>query len=158
MRRCYRRLAALTVTALLLALAPVAGAAGTPETDSAKPRVSFSTGDRAILVGAVAGSEWTELRGTATDLGGSGVGAVSLTYCANAWKSDHGMGCGSSPVPTVGALFVRDASVVCAGAHRRRCTWAAPAPQQPGQYLVVATATDASGNRRSTRPLFITVV
>jgi hypothetical protein len=157
MRPMSRPWLAAGLVALLLA-AVTAGPSAAAPTDTTAPRVHFTTGDRSVLVAAPVGTEWTEVRGTATDIGGKGLTAVSVTYCANAWKSEHGMGCGTQPVPTVDALVDRTATLTCAGSATRRCSWAVSAPLQPGQYLVVASATDAAGNQRSTRPLFVTVV
>ena len=137
---------------------PAVGVSAAAPRDTTPPRVHFTTDDQSVLVGAVAGSEWTELRGTATDIAGSGVRRVTLTYCANAWKTEHGMGCGTGPIPTVRALFDLDATMLCARGTHRRCSWSVRAPLQPGQYLVMATATDASANERSARPIFVTVI
>ena len=158
MRPMLRVGAVAGLVAMALAGPAVGVSAAAASRDTNPPRVRFTTNDDAILVGAAAGGEWTELRGTATDIGGSGVSRVTLIYCANAWKTENGMGCGTGPIPTVKALFVREATMLCVRDTHRRCSWSVRAPLQPGQYLVMATATDASGNERSTRPIFVTVL
>lgn len=152
----WRRMLTGAMTALLFLLAAAAPAGAAR--DSARPGVVFTTRQDTILLGAPAESDWTSVRGSATDAA-SGVKKVIVTFCANARRLDGGgWTCGSTGPAVLSPLSQRKAAVSCEGGARRRCRWSVTAPLEPGSYLVVAKAVDRSGNSRSAGPLFITVV
>lgn len=52
----------------------------------------------------------------------------------------------------------RAATLACADATRRSCTWTVSSPSTPGQYTVTAQATDRAGNVGNSEPANVTVV
>ena len=153
-----RRTALLICTLLLVggSTAPAAAA-----DDTTKPRIRITTEDGATRVGApieAIESEESQVAGVAKDLRGSGIKRVTVIYCANARRiAGGGYSCGTGAL-TPDAVTTVKARVTCRNTTKRRCTWTAAVPTQPGNYLVIAEARDRAGNRRQSGPVFITVV
>jgi hypothetical protein len=137
--------------ALVLLLAAVAAPAAARARDYTAPKLSFSTQDGDVLVGAPAASEVSTVAGVARD-GGSGIRRVVVTYCAGS-KNNGGWTCSSTLIGS-GISTVR-AELDCEAA---RCDWAALVPSEPGMYLAFAKAVDRAGNVRHEGPIEITVV
>ena len=158
-----KRFAAVAIAVCMAVLAAAPASAATA--DRTRPKVRFTTANDTVLVASPAAlpaeqaAELTQVRGTATDIGGRGIRKVTVTFCGNAWRQPNGSyGCGTVGPALVSPFSTRAASVGCTSKNRQRCVWTTPVPSSPGSYLVVATAEDLAGNRRSVGPIFITVL
>lgn len=133
-----------------------------PRTDRKPPVVTIAARDGDVKLGSPTtlpvASGLTRISGTATD-GWTGVRRVWLTLCSGGWKdANGGWGCGSRPIVGTYTHVTVPTELTC-GPLRRRCTWTAPAPVEPEQYLVWARARDRAGNFFITpEPVLITVV
>lgn len=153
-----RRLASI-VMVIPLVLAVAAPASAAPVRDRRPPTVRFTTTDDDVIVAAPVDADLTRVRGTTADRYGRGVKMVSVVFCANARRYPAGgWSCGGTGVSLASPMTRRTADVTCSDSSRRICRWSVSAPTIPGNYLVIATATDRAGNRRTVGPIFITVV
>ena len=152
------RRVAMVTAGIALVLGIAAPAAAAPR-DRTAPVVRFTTENDAVVVSAPVDHELTRVRGTATDRNGRGVRAVAVVFCANARRfADGGYTCGSTGTSVASPITRSTAAVSCIDRRRRNCSWRAAAPLAPGNYLVLAVATDRAGNERTVGPIFITVV
>jgi hypothetical protein len=141
--------------AAIAAVVAAAGPASAARTDRTPPRVTIATPDGAVRVAAPAPHDVTTVAGGVADAG-SGVAAVRVLYCPGGRTAGGGWTCNSTLSPS--GIVIVAATVDCADAARRRCTWTAGVPAVPGSYLAFADAQDVAGNRATAGPVTVLVV
>ena len=139
-----------TRLAVVMAVA-LASLGGTPSIaraarDTQKPSITLTIADGAVLVGPT-GLTGQAITGTIRDNGR--VEDIWIDYCGGATP------CG---------LFLSNAGTMGEGRHSwcrrgRTCAWRQALPlDMVGVYQITATAVDAAGNRRTTKPITVTVL
>jgi hypothetical protein len=139
-------LVVMLVAVMALGSAP-SSAANRPR-DRQKPSVTMTTADGAVLVGPT-GITGQTITGTMRD--NRGVRSMSLEYCGGPTP------CGVLLSQAGGIGVDAPWHVLCRGG--RTCKWEFEIPlDMVGVYELQATAVDAAGNRRTTKPIQVTVV